>query len=185
MSKIYIVISSGGSQPLAPIASVIASDLRERGWTKVSTEHGPASERTVQLLAHRPKIVLSEHYTNTPLSFEVGEVVRTFTEADKRLMPPLTIFTGNQLLGISVIGPVNSGKSWIIRMIQEIVKKRFELAKTDVIEEYMPGTWGWLGNSDDFVNDGMMELQKKVEIDVRILEAPRRSRLGDQLSLTD
>lgn len=188
MTKIYIIVNSGAGQvPLPPFASSIAKTLRDKGFKKVRTEHGEPSERTAQFhMRESPKFVLSEHYTAHPIAFASGEIVRTFTEADQRIRPPLNIFTGTRLLGIAVVGPVNSGKSWIIRMIEEMLHERFGIRKQDILEEYVSGTWGWPGRSEEIhVSDNMNRIREEVEIDVRVLESPLRGRLGDQLSLTD
>jgi hypothetical protein len=183
MSKVYIlVIGNRQNRTLSPLAGSINNRLHDHGFTKVSCEHvysrhaGPFGYR------EEDKFVLSEHYLAVPLRYgpdAVKDVVIT-GDADMVVQPPITMVNYQGVTGVAVVGHINSGKSYLIHIINEMLRHS-NLVRGEIIEDRLPGTFGFQGLSPDCV----ARLHKELDIEIRVIECPNRARFGEFLQISN
>ena len=183
-SKVYVVVIGNRQQrSLRPVAGAIAAALQGAEIIDVQCEHVDyARDRGV---FHCPALyVLSEHYLSRPLRFGPDALpdAPLTGEADMILQPPMTLVNYQNTVGIAVIGHMNSGKSWIIHLIRNMLLGAGVLERT-IAEDRLPGTFGY--ETHQLPPEVLQQIRQKIAVEVRILEVPNRTRLGEQLALTE
>ena len=190
MAKTYVFISGDNHRRFAtsiPFLEVLAGSvvhrLKERGFEKVISAHTPLADTGGLLRNQNLKVIVSEHQLGAPIAaIADGSDVRI---EDIRVRPRITPLNGVGHIGIAIAGYPNTGKSWIGRMITELMHGHFFVPKEWVTEEHLLGTFGWPGKSDDFLHEGMERLLKELEVEVRIIPALRGDYLYNTFKLSN
>ena len=189
MAKTYVFISGDNNRLFATgisflefLAGGVVHHLKQRGFEKVISEHSPLADTGGLWRNHNLKVIVSEHHLGAPISATVeGNEVRI---EDIRVRPRIVPLNGIGHIGIAIAGYPNTGKSWIGRMITELMHGHYFVPKDWVTEEHRPGTFGWPGKSDDFLNEGMERLLKELEVEVRIIPSLRGDYLYNTFKLS-
>ena len=175
MSKLFIIVSCSNGHPAAGnLVGLIAEHLRSTGFEKVSADHPMMSSASHVL--EGLTLVLSEHYLSSRV--ELDHVPRGDSRTSPmrtRVWPPVTQFTTPGLIGISVSGAVNSGKSWVMKITQDALMHRYNVPRSRILTEHPMGTFGWHGDSAGFGTEEMELIRKHTTIEVRLLESTRRA----------
>lgn len=167
MAKVFVILGNRWQDYNARcLARSIHDELIQCGFANVTIDNrGAPSMQPMQGFPYRT--VLSEHYLATAPFLRPGDTPIS-SEQDMRVQPPICEHPPSDTTIIAVVGGVNSGKSFVLRTIAEFLQRYYRIPAGQILEDYMPGTFGWpVETFGKHTSDGIEErLKKEMEIHI-------------------
>lgn len=167
MAKVFVILGNRWQDYNARcLARSIHDELIQCGFANVTIDNrGAPAMQPMQGFPDR--VVLSEHYLAVVPFLRPGDTPIS-SEQDMRVQPPICEHPPSDTTIIAVVGGVNSGKSFVLRTITKFLQCYYRIPDGRMLEDYMPGTFGWHSEimSNRPSNDIEERLKKEMEIHI-------------------